>query len=83
MLTSEKAVTKILRGVKTRVWQKKSGGSRNEALDVRIYAYCALVILNPNLEKLARNLEEPEEKEPKRQRQRPARNGGFVGNFRV
>ena len=83
MLTSEKAVSKMQRGVKTRVWEKKSGTARNEALDVRIYAYCALVILNPNLEKLARNLEaEPETKQPKRQPRSPIRKGGFVGNFR-
>ena len=83
-LTSEKAVTETKRGVKTRAWVKKSGGARNEALDIRIYAYAALIILNPNLDKLARAKDEPpktdEERKPKRQRH--PKGGGFVGNFR-
>src|SRR3984893_16329857 len=41
MLTVEKPVRRIVRGVAQRVWIK-APGERNEALDARIYALCAL-----------------------------------------
>jgi len=49
-LTSEKVVTKYIKGVKHRAWVKKR--TENHALDCRVYALAALNILNPNLLRL-------------------------------
>lgn len=43
-------------GRTVRVWAKKKGYNRNEALDLRVYNLAAFDILNPNLEKLSRDL---------------------------
>lgn len=88
-LTSEKPITKFVRGRQTRVWVKKR--TRNEALDCRVYALGALYILNPNFEALAERLEkraeqtqnkneevEQKEEKPKKPPRRP---GGFVRNW--
>lgn len=57
-LTSEKAIqAKDRRGRAVRVWVKKKGYQRNEALDIRVLNLAAFEILNPNLEKLARGLQ--------------------------
>lgn len=50
-LTSEKRVTKYIKGVPKFEWKVKSG-VRNEPLDLRNYATAAFEILNPNLELL-------------------------------
>ena len=55
MLTAEKVITKFYRGFPKREWVKTR--RRNEALDCRVYAYCAFVALNPNLEILYDNLQ--------------------------
>jgi len=47
-LTSEKQVTRSVKGKVIRRFEKPSG-VRNEALDVRVYASAALYILNPRL----------------------------------
>jgi phage terminase large subunit GpA-like protein len=52
-LRSEHPVTKLTKGVAVRRWEKIKPGSRNEALDLRVYAMAALAILRPNLEKFA------------------------------
>ena len=44
-LTAEKLVTKYKRGFPTQVWEKMR--PRNEVLDMRVYAYAALKLLNP------------------------------------
>lgn len=44
-LTAEKVVTKWVRGFPQRVWEKLPS-VRNEALDLRVYAYAALLSLN-------------------------------------
>ncbi len=49
-LTSEVKTTIFEKGVKKTVW-KLTGTKRNEPLDIRNYAYAALKIANPNLEK--------------------------------
>lgn len=49
-LTSEKKVNVLKKGVKKFEW-KLINGRRNEPLDLRNYAYAALKIANPNLEK--------------------------------
>ena len=56
-LTSEKAVQKKDgRGRLSRVWVKKKGYQRNEALDIRCLNLAAFEILNPNMDKLSRSL---------------------------
>ena len=60
-LTSEKSIVKYYKGVPIgRIWQK--GRARNEALDLRVYGYAALVILNPNLKMLQLKINEKVEK---------------------
>lgn len=54
-LTAEKAVTKYKRGFPYRVWIKTR--PRNEALDLTVYSMAALDILNPNMERIKRFLE--------------------------
>ena len=66
MLTAEKCITRYVKGFPKREWVKTR--PRNEALDVRVYSYNALLIVNPNLKRVqARILKkaeliEPEEK---------------------
>jgi phage terminase large subunit GpA-like protein len=52
-LCAEKKVTKYRMGVAYQMYQKVSQSARNEALDCRVYATAARVILNPNLGKMA------------------------------
>lgn len=47
-LTAEKLVTKFIRGFPKREWIKMR--ARNEACDCRVYNYCALGLLNPDLD---------------------------------
>lgn len=62
-LTAEKCIKKYIKGVATKVWEKKR--PRNEALDLAVYNIAALLILNPSYKALAARLEEPEpEPEP-------------------
>lgn len=56
-LTSEKHVTKYNKGFPTKMWELKSG-RRNEALDCEVYALAACKVINPNMERLAQNMEE-------------------------
>lgn len=55
-LTSERLVTKFVKGVPSTLWKKMR--PRNEALDCAVYALCALRLLNPNLHDLARRMAE-------------------------
>jgi phage terminase large subunit GpA-like protein len=48
-LTAEKCVTRYVKGFPKREWIKTY--ARNEALDCRVYAYAALLIVNPNIER--------------------------------
>lgn len=52
-LTSEKLVTKYIKGFPVQEWTK-GDRDRNEALDCRVYAYAALKITNPNLARMAK-----------------------------
>lgn len=54
-LTAEKCVTRYVKGFPKREWIKTK--PRNEALDCRVYAYAALLIVNPSLEKHKARLE--------------------------
>ena len=60
-LCAEKKITKYTMGVARQVYVKVSESARNEALDLRVYATAARVLLNPNYEKLARNTERKKE----------------------
>ena len=55
-LTAEKCVVKMKAGQRSRKWVLKQG-TRNEALDVRIYGLSAMIILNPNFKKIASKAE--------------------------
>lgn len=54
-LTAEKQITRFTKGVSKREWIKTR--SRNEVLDCTVYALAAFKLLNPNLAKLAEDLE--------------------------
>lgn len=55
-LTAERIQTRFVNGHPTRIWVMPKG-RRNEALDCRVYGMAALHILNPNLDRLARDQE--------------------------
>tara|TARA_R100001086_G_scaffold249336_1_gene188775 strand:- start:984 stop:2726 length:1743 start_codon:yes stop_codon:yes gene_type:complete len=78
---SEKIVTKYSKGYPRREFVKTR--NRNEALDLRVYAYSALCILNVNLNAVADRMvnENPAEKKPKSPR--PLRKKqSFVNSWR-
>ena len=60
-LTSEEKMQKYTKGVLVGRYYKKTR-SRNEALDIYVYAMAALAILNPNLEALAAKMQKKIEK---------------------
>ena len=55
-LTAERIQTKFVNGHPSRIWVMPKG-RRNEALDYRVYSMAALHILNPNLDRLAKEQE--------------------------
>jgi phage terminase large subunit GpA-like protein len=88
-LTAEKALTVYTKGFPKMVWRKPPGIA-NEPLDIRVYQYAALLILNPVWKALENRLESEPPQEPrakpakakkrkakKKRRRRP----GFVGGF--
>lgn len=66
-LTSEKQVTRTVKGKVVRRFEKPSG-VRNEALDVRVYATAALYILNPRLQPLPEQPAVAAEQKPAREK---------------
>ncbi len=89
-LTAEKALTVYTKGFPRIVWTKPAGQA-NEPLDIRVYAYVALTILNPVWSALEKRLEsKPPDAEqsdvteqPRKKRKRRARTkAGFVGGFK-
>ncbi|XPV77943.1 MAG: phage terminase large subunit family protein [Desulfovibrio sp.] len=50
MLTAEKCITRYVKGFPKREWVKIR--PRNEALDCRVYAYAAFLIMGPNLKRI-------------------------------
>ncbi len=91
-LTAEKMVVKYHKGYAKRAWIKTR--TRNEALDVRVYAIAAFSILNVNMDSLARkfyaNMErrsnsaedqKPVKPHPLTAPKRPSR-GGFASSWR-
>lgn len=85
-LTSEKLVTRYVRGHAKRQWIKSR--RRNEALDVRCYAMAALYISGVNVNILADKTAESRSdgEQPKIERQarkaKQRKPGGFVNNWR-
>jgi phage terminase large subunit GpA-like protein len=79
-LTSERLVTRFVKGVPSQAWKKIR--TRNEALDCAIYALAALRLLHPDLELLAARLRNPETTapppRPTRQRWLGDRRGGWL-----
>lgn len=63
-LTAEKIVTKFVKGFPRREW-KKDEGRRNEALDCRVYAFAALVMASPQMDKIAFKIRKRAELAPK------------------
>ena len=89
-LTAEEIRTRMHHGFPIRYYKKIR--ERNEALDCFVYNLAALEILNPNFERLAKNItketdteeEEPKpdlKKQPKQPRQK-RQGGGFVNSWR-
>ncbi|WP_290872039.1 terminase gpA endonuclease subunit [Aquabacterium sp.] len=78
-LTAEKLITRYVKGFPVREWHKTR--DRNEVLDCRVYAYAALKIALPPLNRLAERLKMPEkpaeipqkqpEKRPEKVEKRP------------
>ena len=84
MLTAEHCVTRFHKGVARREWVLKKGQRRNEALDLFVYNFVALKILNPNFEVLEKNMAGVEAK-PLKKVVKPykiRREGSFVNGFR-
>jgi phage terminase large subunit GpA-like protein len=88
-ITAEKVVTRFHKGFPRREWVKTR--PRNEALDCRVYALAAMVILQPNFKALQERAK-PEEKQEQvqetpmqalaKQRKPQPRRGGFVNGWR-
>ena len=89
-LTAEKALTVYSKGFPRIVW-KKPPGIANEPLDIRVYQYAALMILNPVWTALEKRLEsdtptaasdKPDETpKPAKRKKRKRRKAGFVGGL--
>ena len=88
-LTAEKALTVYTKGFPKIVW-KKPAGIANEPLDIRVYQYAALSILNPVWSALEKRLESelPEAKDAKpvtpkkrKAKKKRRRHPGFVGGL--
>ena len=77
-LTSEKRITKWVRGKKQLVW--KQIGKRNEALDTLVYNFGAIYILNPNFDVLEEKILAIATKKPQK-RENPNRIVTKRGNF--
>ena len=81
--TAEHCVTRFHKGVARGEWVLKKGQRRNEALDIFVYNFVALKILNPNFEVLEKNMAGVEVK-PLKKVDKPykiRREGSFVGGL--
>ena len=77
-LTSEKRITKYVRGRKTLAW--KQIRPRNEALDTLVYNFAAIYILNPNYDAIESKILTQESK-PRERPQNTPQKGINRGNF--
>jgi len=90
-LTAEKAIVDYnKRNERTIIWKKKTQGSRNEVLDLWVYAYAAMVALKPDWEQLKKNrdaqlekmLSNPEAEGPKVKIKKIRKQTNFVKSWR-
>ena len=86
-LTAEKIITKYVQGRTKRAWVKTR--TRNEALDVRVYALAALALMNTNINRLAQRFENKPITETKTETEAPRAaskvrrsQSGFVNGWR-
>ena len=77
-LTAERIQTRFINGHPTRVWVL-SKGTRNEALDCRVYGLTALHIMNPNLDALAREQERERLQQKTKPQQQSAETDDWIG----
>ena len=77
-ITSEKRITKFIRGRKTLAW--KQIRPRNEALDTLVYNFAAIYILNPNYDAIESKILTQESK-PRERPQNTPQKGINRGNF--
>jgi len=77
-VTSEKRITKFVRGRKTLAW--KQIRPRNEALDTLVYNFAAIYILNPNFDSIEHKILTQESK-PQQKSQNTPKKGINRGNF--
>lgn len=80
-LTAEHCVTRFKKGIPYREWVMRKNRKRNEALDIFVYNYVALRILNPNFEAIKNNMEAKQEGEVVTQTKQPARQQIRRSNF--
>jgi len=82
-LTSEKRITKWVRGKKQLVW--KQIGKRNEALDTLVYNFGAIYILNPNFDVIEQKILDQgtsKPKKPKNPNKINIKRGNFATNWK-
>ena len=81
---AEHCVTRFHKGVARREWVLKKGQRRNEALDIFVYNFVALKILNPNFEVLEKNMAGVEVKPLKKviKPYKIRQEGSFVSGFK-
>ncbi|RMH19754.1 MAG: phage terminase large subunit family protein [Gammaproteobacteria bacterium] len=79
-LTAEKVITRMQRGYARRVWIKTR--PRNEALDLNVYNFAAVEILNPDYDALekALDMKTKKDKKPARGKKRPR---GWVNAWKM
>ena len=77
-VTSEKRITKFVRGRKTLAW--KQIRPRNEALDTLVYNFAAIYILNPNFDSIEYKIL-TQESNPQQKSQNTPQKGINRGNF--
>ena len=82
-LTSEKRITKWVRGKKQLVW--KQIGKRNESLDTLVYNFGAIYILNPNFDVIEQKILDQgtqKPKKPKNPNKINIKRGNFATNWK-
>lgn len=77
-LTAERIQTRFVNGHPSRIWVMPKG-RRNEALDCRVYSMAALHILNPNLDRLAKDQERERLKQKGQPKAETEKTGGWMG----
>lgn len=89
-LTAEEMIKRKKRGRLTKEWRLRRGIDRNEALDIRVYCYAGIKILNPAWDILQNKYkmtdetggEEKTAPKPQKRRTRGRRTKNFVNDYR-